>query len=70
MVQSYFFGVGTSSGTGQTAKCQSLECKRYWWHAGTAIGSVNITYDQIAADATGGLPTIVDFNPNVSIAVG
>lgn len=37
---------------------------------GTAIGSVNITYDQIAADATGGLPTIVDFNPNVSIAVG
>lgn len=65
-----FFGVGTSSGTGQTASAKVWNASGTGGMPGTAIGSVNITYDQIAADATGGLPTIVDFNPNVSIAVG
>ena len=65
-----YFGVGTSSGTGQTASARVWDATGTGGMPGTAIGSVNVTYDQIAADAAGTLPTIIDFNPNVSIGVG
>ncbi len=63
-----FFGVGTSSGTGQTANAN------VWNDAsglpGTVLGTKTVTYDAIAADVTAQLPTIIDFSPNVTLPVG
>jgi PKD repeat protein len=62
------FGVGTSSGTGQTANA------KVWGITsglpGTVLGTKTVTYDVIAADVTAQLPTLIDFSPNVSIPVG
>lgn len=62
------FGVGTSSGTGQTANAN------VWNDAsglpGTVIGTKTVTYDAIAADVTALVATVIDFSPNVALPTG
>ncbi len=62
------FGIGTSSGTGQTATV------KVWSDAAglpsTMLGSATITYDSIAAYAASGAEMWVDFTPDVPVTAG
>jgi len=62
------FGIGTSSGTGQTATV------KVWSDAAglpsTMLGSATISYDSIAAYAAAGTQMWVDFTPDVPVTAG
>jgi PKD repeat protein len=62
------FGVGSSSGTGQTATV------KVWSDAAglpsTMLGSATISYDSIAAYAAAGTEMWVDFTPDVPVTAG
>lgn len=62
------FGIGSSSGTGQTATV------KVWSDAAglpsTMLGSATISYDSIAAYAAAGTEMWVDFTPDVPVTAG
>jgi PKD repeat protein len=62
------FGIGSSSGTGQTATV------KVWSDAAglpaTVLGTATISYDSIAAYATAGTSMWVDFTPDIPVSVG
>ncbi len=62
------FGIGSSSGTGQTARV------KVWSDAAglpsTMLGSATISYDSISAYAAAGTQMWVDFTPDVPVTAG
>jgi PKD repeat protein len=62
------FGIGSSSGTGQTATV------KVWSDAAglpsTVLGTATISYDSIAAYAASGAQMWVDFTPDIPVSVG
>ncbi|MFM7015242.1 MAG: T9SS type A sorting domain-containing protein, partial [Bacteroidota bacterium] len=62
------FGIGSSSGTGQTATV------KVWSDAAglpsTMLGSATISYDSIAANAAAGTEMWVDFTPDIPVTAG
>jgi PKD repeat protein len=62
------FGIGSSSGTGQTATV------KVWGEAAGlpsgVLGTATISYDSIAANATAGTAMWVDFTPDIPVSVG
>lgn len=62
------FGIGSSSGTGQTATV------KVWSDAAglpsTVLGTATISYDSIAAYAASGSQMWVDFTPDIPVSVG
>jgi PKD repeat protein len=62
------FGIGSSSGTGQTATV------KVWGEAAGlpsgVLGTATISYDSIAANAAAGTQMWVDFTPDIPVSVG
>ncbi|MFN0188304.1 MAG: PKD domain-containing protein [Bacteroidia bacterium] len=65
----YFaFGVGTSSGTGQTATVTIWDDNGAAGKPNTVLGTATVSYDSIAAGALAGSLTWVDFVPNIAVS--
>ncbi|MBK7964423.1 MAG: PKD domain-containing protein [Bacteroidetes bacterium] len=64
----YFaFGIGSSSGTGQTATVTVWDNDGAAGVPNTVLGTATVTYDSIAAGAAAGSLTWVDFVPNIAV---
>jgi len=64
------FGVGTSSGTGQTCSVKVWDDNGAGGFPSTELGSVSLSYDTIAAHVSAGTLTWIDFSPGVSAGTG
>ncbi len=62
------FGIGTSSGTGQTVDVQVWDDNGTGGLPNTILGGTTLSYDSIAAGALSGNPVWVDFVPNIPVS--
>lgn len=62
------FGIGSSSGTGQTATVTVWDNDGAAGFPNTVLGTATISYDSIAAYAASLTPMWIDFSPNVSVS--
>ncbi len=64
----FVFGVGSSSGTGQTATATIWDDNGTAGKPNTVLGTATVSYDSIAAGALAGSLTWVDFVPNIAVS--
>lgn len=64
------FGLGTSSGTGQTCSVKVWDDNGTGGFPSTELASVSLSYDTISAHVSAGELTWIDFSPGIPVATG
>ena len=64
----FVFGIGTSSGSGQTTTVTVWDDNGTGGNPNTVLGTATLSYDTIAANALTGALTWIDFVPNIAVS--